>query len=32
MLYRAPAAVSRELAQVLIELMVLLVLNHVKVN
>lgn len=32
MLYRAPAAVSRELAQVLIKLMVLLVLNHIKVN
>lgn len=31
-LSRAPAAVSRELAKVLIELMVLVVLNHVKVN
>lgn len=32
MLSRAPAAVSRELAKVLIELMVLIVPNHVKIN
>lgn len=32
MLSRAPAAISRELAKVLIELMVLIALNHVKVN
>lgn len=32
MLCRAPAAISREVAQVLIKLMILLVLNRIKVN